>query len=129
MRICKITLNNGKQILLESSSKGIANRFDNRIEIHKKLFLPKYKPLFNEIIKHEIEHSDKWWTFRDLRHDISPFKNKWMYRKFILTTPSSWIQFSPIYPSQGMWYLDITLLIFYAVIGGLFGYGAYRYFT
>ena len=117
----------GRNISVEFVSKGIANRFDDRIEVHEKLTLPRYKPLLIEIIKHELNHSDRWWSIYDLRHDIGAFKNRGMYWRFVLTTPSSWIQFLPIYPSKGKWYFDITLIIFYIVFGGLIGYAIYRY--
>lgn len=94
---------------------GIANRFPNNyIEIHKKLDTPQYYPLFLEILEHEKKHTDKGFSFVDIALDFKGFENKKLYRKFILTTPSSWIQFSPIYKnSKGKYFLDPMVLFFW----------------
>jgi hypothetical protein len=35
--------------------------------------------------------------------------HKWLYRWFVLTTPSSWLNFSPFYKSEGEFYFDKNL--------------------
>lgn len=105
-------------------NKGIANRFPNSvIEIHGKLYLPEYSELLLEIIAHEKEHTDSW-TVKDIALDIVGFRHKIKYAKFILTTPSSWWQFIPIYKAQdGQYYYDITLMLFYGLTAALIGIG------
>lgn len=109
------------------SHYGIANRFSNyEIVINKKLFLNEYKPLLKEIIKHEIKHTDTGYEFIDLYNDLVGFKNKKLYYKFILTTPKSWVQFSPFYIYGNKFYFDISIIIFYfftVIILGGFIYG------
>ena len=101
---------------------GIANRYPNKlIEINKKLFIrPEFKPLFEEIVKHELSHTDQGYSFSDFRLDMRGFKNRKLYWKFILSTPSSWLQFSPIYKSsEGKWFIDLSILylwLFYTFV-------------
>lgn len=97
---------------------GIANRFsDNYIEINEKLFLEKYRPLLNEIITHEKSHTDKGFSWKDLILDLKGFKNKKLYYGFIVTTPKSLVQFSPIYKSmKGGWYFDISIFLLWIII-------------
>jgi hypothetical protein len=104
---------------IQKTEWGIANRFNNNyIEINKKLFLKKYKPLLNEIIKHEKQHTDEGFSLRDLLLDLQGFENKKLYWSFIFTTPKSWVQFSPIYKSmKGGWYFDISVFILWIIIG------------
>ena len=103
---------------------GIANRFpNNRIEIHEKLATLKYAPIHEELIQHEKDHTDKVYSGRDLLLDLSGFRNKQLYYHFIFTTPSSWVQYSPLYYSKGKWYWDIGLLMVWAfgifIMGGI----------
>lgn len=95
---------------------GIANRFPGKIEMNSKLLLPKYILLRNEILAHEMKHSDYKYTFDDFKQDFRfRLKHKWLYRWFILTTPSSWVNFSPFYRSEGKWYIDYNILITWCV--------------
>ena len=115
----------GKDFQIDIVNKGIANRFSNyRIEIHKKLLQERYAPLLSEILFHEASHTDKWWSVKDLSLDIGGFRNRALYWNFILSTPSSWCQFLPLYKSKGIYYLDFSLVIFWIVLliaGGLIG--------
>ena len=98
---------------------GIANRFPNKlIEVHNKLAQLEYGPLYDEIIAHEKSHSDSTYSFHDLRLDTLGFKNRMLYWKFILTTPSAWLQFSPIYKSQTTkkFYFDPSVAILWVLI-------------
>lgn len=90
---------------------GIANRFSGKyIEVNRKLLRPEYEPLFFELLNHEMQHTDRGYTLKDIKLDTEGFKNKWLYYKFIITTPSSWNQFFPFYKSRGRWVLDLGLL-------------------
>lgn len=98
-------------------NRGIANVFPGgRIEVHKKLKRPEYAPLFQKIMEHEAAHTDFGWAMSDFQNDLHWLTGvRKMWWKFVLTTPSSWIQFFPLYRSNKKTYLDPTLLIFWAV--------------
>jgi hypothetical protein len=99
---------------------GIANRFsENRIELHKKLKREAYKPLRKEIIAHEKQHSPLGYHWRDLWLDLKGFRHKWLYWKFILTTPSSWTQFSPIMKREDTLYVDPSVSILWVIAIGV----------
>lgn len=108
---------------IEYKNWGIGNRFPNyRIELHKKLKTPRYLQLHDEILKHEKSHTDSGYSIKDLGLDCWWVKNSGRYWEFILTTPSSWVQFLPVYSSKGKWYLDINvsllwlgLLLFFSI--------------
>ena len=101
---------------IEYVGHGIANRFpQGLIRIHKKLLQPKFQPLFLEILDHEKKHTDVGYTIDDFKLDMKGFRNKSLYRYFVLTTPSSWIQFSPMLRANGIWYFDMTLMMSYGV--------------
>lgn len=113
-----------QQFSIEFVNHGIANRFsDNRIEVHSKLLRPQFKDLLREILNHEKIHQTGNYGLYDFKLDLRGFKNKELYRYFILTTPSSWLQFLPIYPSKGKIYFDVALLAswgaFLAFVGAL----------
>lgn len=94
------------------SNLGLGNNFLTHIEINKKL---KYnKPLRDYIIKHELGHKKEF----DLSHE---FKVDWKIMPsllfFVLTTPSTWIDFSPIQFRKGKNIVyDLNLLILYIFI-------------
>ena len=101
-------------------NQGIANRLPgNRIEINKKLLQRKYWKLLNEILSHEMAHTDIGYSEKDLMLDLMGFKQKRLYRNFILTTPSAWTQFFPIYYSRGRFYYDISVLFLWFFIFGV----------
>ena len=113
---------------IEYTKYGIANRFNGeRIEIHQKLREKRFRPLLLEILEHEKQHTDTGYSLTDLKLDLNGFKNKKLYRQFILTTPSSWVQFSPMYKSHGKWYFDITLILFWICTLGIIGIILWNY--
>jgi hypothetical protein len=96
---------------------GIANRFpDYRIEINQGLKEPKYAPLLKEILAHEKRHTDLGVKWGDVQLDMEGFKNRGLYWNFILTHPSSWMQFLPLYPSEKKTYFDLTVLILWVIL-------------
>lgn len=103
---------------IEYVNYGIANRFSGkRIEIHSKLRQNKYAPLLKEIIAHEKSHSDGGKDFvRDMKIDLMWLKHPNLYWYFFFTTPSAWIQLSPIYPSKGKAYIDTNLAVFWGCV-------------
>ena len=97
-------------------NKGIGNNFGDRIELHKKLRNPEWKPLHDAILEHEMSHTSRTFSTKDLMLDTKSTEPRRMW-KFILTTPSSWWQFLPLYksPVNKKWALDINLCVIYAL--------------
>ena len=103
---------------------GIANRFPGRIELNANLKKPEYKILHDELLQHELAHTNTGYSRQDFNLDLHGFKNKKLYWKFVLLHPRTLIQFSPVYPSNSQVYYDISLLIVYAIAGSvMFGLG------
>ena len=98
---------------------GIANRFPGKIELNVNLKKPEYKVLHDELLQHELSHTDNGYSWSDFNLDSRGFKNKKLYWKFILLHPMALIQFSPVYPSNKKIYYDISLLIVYAIAGSV----------
>ena len=95
---------------------GVANRFEDRIELHRDL--AKYPLLQEWILDHERSHEKTGYTWNDLKIDMlmPPIDKLLDILKFMVIRPSTWIQFSPIYPSQGRWYWDRSKIIFWAIM-------------
>ena len=95
---------------------GLANNFGNIIELNRNLV--NYPELFNPILRHELEHTDKFFTWHDLKHDLSSsYKvNQFQLIKFMLKHPKSFTQLLPVYwqYSKKRIVYDINLLIIYA---------------
>ncbi len=100
----------------------IANRFSGSIELNKNL--KKYPELLKPILKHELQHTDKAFTFHDFKHDF--FSNSgvdsWKLIKFMFKYPKSFLQISPIlYSKKRGLVIDINLFILYLVMLVMFG--------
>lgn len=96
------------QIKVLYSDKGLGNNFNTHIEINKKL---KYnKPLRDYIVKHELGHKKEF----DLSHE---FKIDWRIIPsllfFVITTTSTWWDFSPFQIRKKQIIYDLNLLILY----------------
>ncbi len=99
---------------------GMGNRVGETIYLHKKL--KKFPELHDAILKHERNHTDNW-NLKDVMIDISnkELKGKKIeFYKFILTTPSSWINFFPVMKLDDNWCFDLSLMIFYLIVFGIF---------
>ena len=95
---------------------GIANRFpDGTIEMNK--HLKDYPKLHRAILDHELRHTDKAFSKKDLINDFRPSKisQKDMI-SFMIKYPKSLSQFLPFYwtKKHGFVY-DINLIIFYCL--------------
>jgi hypothetical protein len=100
---------------IEYVNFGIASRYGSGlIEINKKLLEPEYEDLLNEILNHELAHSNNY-GIRDLALDIKGFKHKKQYWTFVLTTPNSWVQFIPINYRNRTLIFDRTIFIGWAI--------------
>lgn len=98
---------------------GIANRFENVIELHEQLKEEHWKDLHDYALEHEKKHTPKMLSFWDMMHDYfgeRPFKITKQYWKFLKEVPSSRIQLSPFYPAHGVINIDTNLLVFYLII-------------
>ena len=98
---------------------GIANRFDNHIELNRLLLLPQYKELHDYALNHEKQHTSKKATLWDMYHDFfgdRPMIVNRQYWNLILNYPETRVQLSPFYPAHGKVYTDINLLALYIII-------------
>lgn len=108
---------------------GIANRFKDRIEVNEGL--KKYPKLLRLIISHELSHTDKSFSFKDLFLDIGiPTTERKSLFKFMITNPASFTQVFPFYISKGKFIYDINMIIIYSfllmiIIGAI--YLVYRF--
>lgn len=100
-----------KQIQVFYTNKGLGNFYGNYIEINKQL---KYnKPLRDYVIKHELGHKKEF----DILHE---FNIDWKIMPslfwFVIKTPSTWIDFSPLYWRKKEIVYDLNLIILYSFI-------------
>jgi hypothetical protein len=101
----------------------LGNNFGDEIELNKNLLKPEYKFIHDNILKHELSHTDKAFTIQDLRLDLSQSKiSSLEVLKFMVKHPKSFTQLLPLYysPKHGFVY-DINLLLIYSVTICLIG--------
>jgi predicted SprT family Zn-dependent metalloprotease len=92
---------------------GLANRFEDYIELNKHLKSKKYKVLRKYIINHELTHK----TSFDLMHEFDiDFKiiPKLIY--FVLKNPSTWIDILPVYRKNKYWIIDSNMCLLYLIL-------------
>ena len=91
---------------------GIANNFGEFIEVNKNL--KKYPHLLHPILKHELSHTNKFFTLHDLKIDLVQNVNSWDMLKFMIKHPRSFSQLLPIYfdKKKGFIY-DVNLILIY----------------
>ena len=112
---------NSFKMKLKYVDYGIGNRIGDTIYLHKKL--KNHPRLHNQILQHEKKHSSDW----NLNDFFLDFKNEEIqgvrkeYYGFVLTTPSSWINFLPITIIDGKMALDINITIVWIVMFLIFG--------
>jgi len=105
----------------------VANRFHDCIEINKKL--TRYPKLFNYVLLHELNHTNKLFTLKDLKNDFKLMPRSILkeFFKFALENPKAFIQQSLpiIYLKDRGFVFDINLTIFYLsmVLAGIILYG------
>lgn len=103
---------------------GIGNRVGNTIYLNKKL--KEIPGLHDAIVKHEYNHSDNW-NFGDFLQDVSVRELRAIrkqYYWFILSNPSTWINFSPVMLIEGKWCFDLSIAIvwvFFLTLGIFLG--------
>ena len=92
---------------------GIANNFGTHIEMNKKL--KDYPDLHSAILQHELRHTNKIFSKKDLLNDLKPIKIKpGRLLNFMIRNPKSFWQFLPFYYTKkyGLVY-DINLMLIY----------------
>lgn len=108
---------------IEYTEWGLANRFNNRIEINKAL---RHKKRLHEyILNHELSHKP---TF-DVWHEAAV---NWFIMPelmlFIASHPKTWIDFLPLQKRKEGWVYDLNLFVLYGIVG-LLGFGLYKVIT
>ena len=108
---------------------GIANRFDDYIEINENLRL--YPELHSAVLQHELAHTDKkGFNKDDFLLDIGPSKvNYWKLMKFMIMNPKSFLQFAPFYKQGKTFVYDINLCIVWGTIVSVIGIASFLAFT
>ena len=101
---------------------GVANRFGDTIELNAKLKDVKWQKLHDQFLAHELQHTETKYNMEDLKLDLVTMNSSSIYYdyiKFLLKTPSAWIQFSPVYPTPHGRYIDYSRIISYTILIGL----------
>lgn len=106
---------------IEEVNHGIANNFGTHIEINKSL--KEYPKLYEMVLKHEQEHTDKFFTLKDLKHDLLSEIPLVELLPFVIKHPLSLTQFSPfVWSKKKQFSYDLNLLLVYlssiTLIGG-----------
>ena len=92
---------------------GIANHYDDFIEINKEL--KSKKNLRDYIIKHELGHTHNYdilHEFKDINLKVLPSLS-W----FIITHPKTWIDFLPVQLKYDKWIVDVNMITLYIICG------------
>jgi len=96
---------------------GLANNFGNSIEINKNL--KNYPDLLKPILKHELAHTDKLFSFKDFKLDFYEDNeiNTFDMLKFMFKYPKSLTQIFPFYwtKKKGFVY-DLNLIVMYLIM-------------
>jgi hypothetical protein len=102
-------------------SYALANNFGDYIEINENL--KRYPELHDEILKHELSHTDKkGFSKEDFLLDLAPSRvNYWKLFKFMCMYPRTFYQFLPFYyqKNKNTFFYDINLIIAWIVVIGL----------
>lgn len=100
---------------------GIACRIGDEIFINKKI-KEKYPKLYYEILRHEQAHSSGY-SKKDILIDLRGkyIYSKKDYYKFIITTPRSWSEFSPLGYYNKKTVFNITMIFVWIFIGIMIG--------
>lgn len=112
------------ELNIEYTDWGVANNYGNFITLHQDLLKPQYRKLLDGILEHELSHTDKTFTFHDLKIDLVPsgkIKHFELF-KFMIRRPKTWIQFLPvIYSKKHGIAFDLNMIILYILAGCIVG--------
>jgi hypothetical protein len=114
---------------IEYVKTGIGNNFGEVIELNENL--KKYPDLHDSILKHELKHTDKGFTWYDLKHDITESNvDSLDLLKFMIKHPRSFSQLLPIYFSKKHGFVyDINLIIIYVSLFIIYGLLTYAFIS
>ena len=107
---------------IEESNWGIANRFEDCIEINRNL--KKLPKLYYPILRHELQHTDEIFSISELKHDLLPTEKvkQWDLLLFMIHNPKSLTQLLPFYYSKKRgFHLDINMSLVWLVMLGVIG--------
>ena len=109
-----------KKIPVVYSKSGLANFYGSYIEINPKL--KHNKPLRDFILKHELGHTDSFDLPHEFLEGIKLSNNPKLFFNLVytyITTPSAWIDFSPVKIKNKMLVYDLNLSLLYLFSIGL----------
>jgi hypothetical protein len=91
---------------------GLGNNFGDSIELNK--HLPDYPEIHDAVLKHELGHTDKLFSWKDLKLDlIQSDINSFDVFKFMIRHPLSFTQLLPFYWTRKHGFVyDINLIIY-----------------
>jgi hypothetical protein len=94
----------------------LGNNFGDSIELNK--HLKKYPNLHDSILKHESEHTNSFFSWRDFKLDITESRtNQKDLIMFMLKHPLSFVQFIPFYWTRKHGFVyDLNLIFIYLFI-------------
>lgn len=100
---------------------GLANNFGDYIEINENL--KNYPELYNSILSHELQHTDKpGLNKEDFLLDIGIHKvDYWKLLLFMCKYPKSFTQLLPVYKKGDAIIYDLNMLIVWGTIFGVVG--------
>ena len=101
-----------KELPIKFVDYGLGNRFDDHIEVNRRLI--DYPYLLDDVLVHECEHSDAFWSWKDMSMDLKVRSPGLMW--FVCTHPSAWCDFSPIWFRHGTLVIDMNILIFTSIL-------------
>jgi len=104
-------------MFIKKTKWGIANRYDNEIEIHKDLF--DRHDLLIPILQHEINHTNATFSLPDAKLDITPTGVKrYELFKFMCSRPGTWLQLFPFWyhPKRKQIVYDLNLIVAWVLV-------------
>ena len=108
-------------IEIRETEYGIANNFGSFIEINRNL--KDHPDLLIPIMKHELSHTDKVFTFKDFKLDFidQSEANPWKMATFMFKHPKSFTQLLPFYWTRKKGFVyDLNLMIMYLIMCSIF---------
>lgn len=110
---------------IEYVDHSLGNNYGDLIELNENL--KQYPKLHHQILSHELKHTKKTFTKKDLILDLtdSPVDKKELLI-FMIKNPKSFYQFLPFYWTRKHGFvMDINLIIIYSVLISLVSLGFY----
>lgn len=95
---------------------GLANNFGSYIEINKEL--QEDEKLYNYVLKHELNHTDKIFSVKDMSNDLKiNLKMAFKLLFFVVKRPKLWYEFLPVYKRKGKdrFVIDINMILLYCI--------------